>query len=1383
MVTDRPYSGAVAERWTLNRAGIINVFQYDDETIHFGGGRLLLRGVNGSGKSTAMNMLLPFLLEADVRRIDAAGDQSAVLRSWMLSGREEQQPIGYLWIEFALATGAGDRGGDAGDAGDGGTVEHLVFGCGIKANQSTENVKHWWFITDRRPGIDLALVESGRPLSTEALRGELGSHAVFSKEQRGAYRNEVANRLYGGADLERHMRLLHVVRSPRVGDRISTELQHYLADALPQLSERALDDAAQPLEDLEEFRNNVEDLTRTAETLGALSSVYRSYTRGDLRGRATALKEHGSTARQARRSATQAQLDAEQASAARTAADTLVQRLVRETGEADAALRALENSDEYRQGRQLDELRQQVARLGEAIASTARAVERAADELGRADDVVRDDARSASGAHHDLATSAAELTSTALSTGLVVRPFVVPAIHRDVGDQDQQPADVVETGPLLRGLGEVRAAAQARKTDLQRLRDALTAVVACEQQFVAAEARVGEAGERVEASQDRLDRDRSALSEQVETWRAGMRNWAEQLADACDAAGIGLVLDPDELGAPILIDRRVDLVESLRRDADRLGDHHQQLLATTEGHIAALDVRISALDDELDELSRRTHPDPPIAAWQDAGSAWRLADLVDFADHLGATEQVGLESALEASGLLGAEVRADGSLVTTDGELIARPGSRVAAPLSALLVVTLPDPALPAGPGDPEDRGPVPPASGVLAVLESISVDLDSGEHSIVVADGSFRLGALTGRSLKTAAEHIGSTARRAALERRRKELADTLDGLRTEHADLSAAAGRTAGLLAAARAMRSALPDTGRIDEALRRVRLDEERVESDRVALEDRLVERSGHERELAERSEASQRLSSELRLPVDADELHDIELALATTRTDCDSVERRCRDLVDAHRRWSTAVEHRRLAEVGARAATSDLSAARDAHDPVAMQLASLEDAVGADYAEVLGAIDATRVRLTQLDGDLGAARSDAVESTERAVETRQLAATALDRQLASERTAVAAIPTLIDAAQLPGVWESATADDGDDGDRGPSSMPTVESTAEGALALATAVLDLVQPAERDGVSAESVRQTLRQRRDTLGAGWDAEDHQVDDSLPLVIEVTGPNVSARAALPLAETQVRSSLTQQSGLLTTKQDQALRNLLQGLIAKEVADKMLAARELVELMNARLSGVTTSHGVGTTLRWRRRRDLDDAVTSMIDLLSVESDLRTKEQDRSLSDALSTRIASARRDDPEASYREVLATVLDYREWHDLDVLLLRPNATPQLLGRRTALSEGEKKLVSYLPLFAAVAASCDALAADAATAPRFVLLDDAFAKVSEDNHPRLFGLLVELDLDFIATSERLWGTHASVPELAITEVLRDAELGLIALEHYHWNGRERAAV
>ena len=53
------------------------------------------------------------------------------------------------------------------------------LGCGIRANRSTDRVTTWWFVTDRRPGVDLALVESRTPLSADSLRATLGPGAVF----------------------------------------------------------------------------------------------------------------------------------------------------------------------------------------------------------------------------------------------------------------------------------------------------------------------------------------------------------------------------------------------------------------------------------------------------------------------------------------------------------------------------------------------------------------------------------------------------------------------------------------------------------------------------------------------------------------------------------------------------------------------------------------------------------------------------------------------------------------------------------------------------------------------------------------------------------------------------------------------------------------------------------------------------------------------------------------------------------------------------------------------------------------------------------------------------------------------------------------------------
>ncbi|HEY4464803.1 MAG TPA: hypothetical protein VGN41_19215, partial [Streptosporangiaceae bacterium] len=90
------------ERWRLSRAGIVNVWHYLDNEFDVSGGRMILRGTNGSGKSRALEMLLPFLLDADRRRMDATGAARVSLDELMRTGAQGQaNRIGYLWLELA----------------------------------------------------------------------------------------------------------------------------------------------------------------------------------------------------------------------------------------------------------------------------------------------------------------------------------------------------------------------------------------------------------------------------------------------------------------------------------------------------------------------------------------------------------------------------------------------------------------------------------------------------------------------------------------------------------------------------------------------------------------------------------------------------------------------------------------------------------------------------------------------------------------------------------------------------------------------------------------------------------------------------------------------------------------------------------------------------------------------------------------------------------------------------------------------------------------------------------------------------------------------------------------------------------------------------------
>ncbi len=1358
------------ERWVLARAGITNVYQYDDEVLSFAGGRLLLRGVNGSGKSTAMNMLLPFLLEADTRRIDAAGEQSRVLRSWMLSGRDEQQPVGYLWIELRRGT------------------ERLVCGCGIRANQSTDRVTTWWFVTDRRPGVDLVLVEGRVPLSVDALRAELGGHAVFSHEQRAGYRREVRARLYGGADIDQHVRLLHVVRNPRVGDRIDVDLPQYLQDALPELSEAAVDDAAQPLEDLEEHRRNVEDLTRTVDALGSLAALYGMYGRVELRRRAAEGQERAASVAQLQRAERSARREEGAATDELGRAQQAVADLERDELRLRAEIDAAEASDLYAEGGALNDLRAHVVSLAQQLRDGAARLDRDGRRVAEARSATERAAQEAGEDRDRLALALAELEEGRAEAGVAGASPVAPVLQTAGSEADDElrvPEGRLDLDGFRAGLTTLRAAAQHRTGDIGEVRQALDRADRAEAALRQAEDQERAARQEEEASVTALGQARKALADAAAAWRDDLMRWVARLEE--HRAGHGLPpLEAPDLGRADLAGSSHEVVDHLLRLVDGTATHHREARATLGARRVAEQEAVTEAAAHLAELAARSVPELPILGWQEPLAGPALADLVDFAPTLGPDGRANLEAAMEASGLLSAELRADGTVVV--GQLVVGPGAPVPEPLGALLVVTVPVAASVYPPVDP---------AAVAAVLAGISTresdlagesDADNSDErgvvtAVVTTGGGFRVGPLRGRHRKLVAEHVGSTARREALERQRAEARAVLAAAGDVLAATDHAIARADVAMADIAAIRRTIPPARLVIQGIAEVRAADEGLVRARERREARAAGRGEADRVHGEAVDAGRRLAATNGLPADRVGLGRVEDALRRATTQLEVVASAARSLARTVEAWAGRGSELLVAAADRAGSERGHARLRDEHEPLAMKLATLEDSVGLPYQELQASLDVSRRDLGAAAGALTAARSAHLQAVKHVTSAERDRLEATRRREAAEARCVALLPDLRRALAVPGLLAAAVRLE----DAAPSDpaapdpvLPAVEETPDGVRLLVDAVLGTVPEPDATGGSADSVRQSLRRRRDTLGAGWDAEDRQPDPAVPLQIEVTGP--LGRMPLERAATVARSQLHRSASLLSAKQDQALRNLLQGLVAKEVAEKLHAARELVELMNRRLDTVRTSHGIGVSLRWRRRDDVGRDLTTMIDLLSKPPDLRTVAQDEALAAALSQRIADGRAADADATFRDLIGTVLDYRSWHRATLVLHRPGQPDEQLSRRTALSEGEKKMVSYLALFAAVAASCDAMAVAEPAAPRFVLLDDAFSKVSEDNHAKLFGLLVELDLDFVATSERLWGTHATVPELAITEVIRDATLGVIVLEHSRWDGARLTA-
>ena len=93
------------------------------------------------------------------------------------------------------------------------------------------------------------------------------------------------------------------------------------------------------------------------------------------------------------------------------------------------------------------------------------------------------------------------------------------------------------------------------------------------------------------------------------------------------------------------------------------------------------------------------------------------------------------------------------------------------------------------------------------------------------------------------------------------------------------------------------------------------------------------------------------------------------------------------------------------------------------------------------------------------------------------------------------------------------------------------------------------------------------------------------------------------------------------------------------------------------------------------------------------------------------------------------------------------------------------------------LPQLAAAAAyyhSADPLA------PRFILLDEAFAGVSPDMRESCMELIAAFDLDVVMTSENEWGCYPGVPQLAICQLDRFAGIKAVVNRVFVWNGKAK---
>ncbi|WP_328870954.1 TIGR02680 family protein [Streptomyces sp. NBC_00287] len=1381
-------------RYRLHRAGIRNVWQYDKQEFAFGDGRLLLRGKNGAGKSKALEMLLPYLLDGDARALDATGTGRTTLLWLMLDGFEQTNRLGYLWVEFARTD-------------EDGNDHHLTLGAAVRASQSTRTAKPFFFITPLRVGEDLHLAPAGQPLPLDQLKSLLGPENVTDRAVE--HRARVARHLFGLTDPARYRNLLHLLhrlRRPTIGDRIdSGGLVSVLAETLPALDDEVVEKVARNLDDLDAVRTDLGRLERTDEALRTFLTSYRGYLHGALRRRADEVNGELERLAEQRRLADEA---VKKVAKLRTSEDELTARLDVLQAEADAArtdLAALHASAAYRSLQELGEKRATVTALLSAATTAFKALRQAhstQEDTGRR---LTEEAGRLGGELAELRTAHGELLREAERSGLdpvhLGDPGVVPVTQvagAAVAELTSPDGDfhLVRHSEVLAVDTELCAGAlHAWDTQLDtagpvirnraRAVTELTALIdkthRAQQEAHEADAARERLEEQTDEARERAERRREETAREGEAYTDAVRTWTERLRSltgvSLDAVHALTAHDPAE--GPLPAHTPDEVADTARVAVDpwlaELGEQRDARAVAIHELAAEKD----RLQRERNDWEARTDPEPAPPPHRSAprtpGTGAPLYRLVDFADDLVPTARAGLEAALEASGLLDAWLCADGTVVD--------PATR-----DTLLAPGTP----PAGPALAEVLRPVAaPDSGVTTeqverVLHAVALVMDgttsTTAESAISTDGFWKLGVARGRHTKQTAEYVGAEVRaetrRRALAELDRQLTDVLAQLMQQEHDLRILTEhrvQVADTLSRPPTARPLTDAWARTTEAERTAQ-----VLAGKASTAVREAEQA-RARAVAARREAEATASAN-DLPVDPGALDSVRLCLDRLDTGTQRLRRRLRVVA------SSADAHRQGREGYQRALTSTREAESDYSEPLARldaarrTIRGLEEALDAPEQEILAREDEAKRRLEAVGRQLPGAERDLSamhDERVRAEEDERVRREALATQ---EGEAVASGRRLRTALSLPGVTRGAGLDMSaqDEGGEAHASDDGAHDRTKALRPLVEAVRSRLD-AERRDISDTALLNRHTDLRDQLSGGYDAtlEEHDgikicrfVDDHGPHDIAVVGERIAAQAA------DARERLTE-------REREVFQRFLTGELGDHLSGQVLAAGALVAALNGTLSTVRTSHGLGVALDWKLADGVEADVKAAVDLLRSPSGLRTHDQSEQLRDVLQRRIEDARRADPGAGYAAHLRTALDYRDWFTFIPWVVNdaaPGSRRKLSGR-TGLSQGEQRVLSYLVLFAAAAAHFTSLAESAPHAPRLILLDDAFAKVDEPTHARLGRILVDLDLDFVLTSERLIGNWPDVPSLHIYECLRDPHVRGVATLHYTWNGRQRRLV
>jgi uncharacterized protein (TIGR02680 family) len=1329
-------------RFQITRIGLINVFEYGNQTFDFAGGHLLLRGMNGAGKSKALECTLPFALDGDTssERLDPFGGRSRPMKwNLLMDGRHEARQ-GYVWLEFHRPD----------------TRDWVTLAVGLRAVREHDRTDTWFaVIRGARIGVDAHLINPATqaPHGKRQLREKLGGDCAEVFDNARDYRARVNELLFGFQTVERYETMLALqrqLRRPHLSrDLEPRQLSDILSQSLPEIDHDLVGDLGRKLDAIEQLRSELAALRGVHADFAAFVATYRDYARAVTLTRLNDVGERHRAVVTARRALTEQR---EQLVAATAELTGIGERITAATT-TQARLRG-------EQAELLASPAMRAAHQLRTLADTAAAAWRTHTQItGRLADVASD--LNGARAEHERAVAehraALERTRDAYAELDAHAGLARLDVHAALADQH---AAAEEPAAAERAMREHARQRRGEIGAQRRLRENAERAAALARLRTAeaekAEMAVSGLSGHKAAAESALHEQRDALSASVGVWLEGLRELPvpAELADALADRVAGLGDEPGALAG---------LLAAAHRDAaDRLSERKAQA-GLERDQLTAEQQRLTAERQRwLDEAD--PEPEPPAARTADRAGRpgaplWRL---LDFDEYLDDAQRAGLEGALQASGLLDAWVTPDGELLDVDGDAFALP-ARGTGGLERWL--------------RPAAGGPIRAAMTARVLAAIRGVERDAGHHvssACVALDGSFRLGPLAGRHAKPSAQYIGAAARAADRARRiarlTAELTELAGRLRAAEERIAELAGRSTRLdselaaLPADDAVRSAFRATAELirqlnaaRETARGARDDADRAESDAQA--------AAHDC----RTHAHQH---RLPGPGQPPELDVIEDAVADYLAALP-------ELAGAHRAARTELARtERAAETLTRLSTRERELTDDDAD-AQRRLGEAEGALEAARERDGGDAARTVKRLDELKADL-----ESAESELEALDQRRVDANRNEARLASTLEGVESAVTVAETQERDALDAFIAL--------GPRDLLAL-ALAEHAPAASelerwdAARVNALARAHRDALRTQAGVDTLTNRVDSdfmnlrgrLDGSVGVQAVKVlDRGLILVSALrAGGEEPVRVVLDALAEEIEAH----ENLLSEEEERTFEEFLFNGLAGHLRERIDNARRLVADTNDAIAGCRTSSGISVELVWDAIADGDPLLARALKLLRTSPQALSDTERAQLVSFFRDRVEAGRVATADGTVTDHLIDALDYRRWHAFKVMQTRDGKRELLTrARHQAGSGGEKSTALHLPLFAAASAL---MASAQPHAPRMIMLDEAFAGIDGTMRRQLLGLICQFDLDFMMTSHELWCCEPELDRLSIYHLHRQAGLPGVGAVQFLWDGHTKREV